>query len=53
MSLTDDLASQIYSEADTFLAVAAAALSPIPGAVWNAGRRRPTRSVGCWRRKTL
>ena len=32
MSLTDDLASQIYSEADTFLAVAAAALSPIPGA---------------------
>ncbi len=32
MSFTDSLASQIYSEADTFLAMAAAALPPLPGA---------------------
>ena len=32
MSMTDSLASQIVSEADTFLALAASALPPIPGA---------------------
>ncbi len=32
MSMTDSLASQIVSEADTFLALAATALPPVPGA---------------------